>query len=235
MDERAVIAEAFGEDMALDLATGPLTNGAFGAGAEGRALPIEERATGRSPGEAADASEADSMEALEAAVAAHLSWARSATRERVRILRRAADLRDQAETLAGILTAETGRPVSESRAAVEFAADCVEFAEEALRVAERIWASPDGESRHSAVSSPLGPCLIVTPWNSPLAVPVRGIGPAIAAGCAVVLRPSSLSPLSALGLGEMGHWGPGRSGGPEGIAEYLVIRHLTMRVGRGAS
>ncbi len=145
------------------------------------------------------------MAALEAAVAAQGSWAATAPRDRSRVLRRASDrLREEAETLALVITCEAGKPLAESRAEVEFAADYLEwFAEEAVRIEGRTSSSPDGRSRHLVVRSPVGPCLIISPWNFPLAVPARGVGPALAAGCAVVLRPSSLTPLSALALGRI--------------------------------
>ena len=180
-----------------------LIDGAFVAATDGRTLAVEDPATGRPIAAVADASPADCLAALEAAVAAQGSWSRSAPRERARILRRAADaLRDQSDEMAALLTAEMGKPLAESRAEVEFAADYLEwFAEEAVRISGRSCASPDGENTHLVVRTPVGPCLIVSPWNFPLAVPARGIGPAIAAGCTVVLRPSSLTPLSALRLG----------------------------------
>jgi succinate-semialdehyde dehydrogenase / glutarate-semialdehyde dehydrogenase len=184
---------------------GLLIGGAFVAALEGRTLVVEDPASGRRIAEVADATEADCMAALEAAVAAQASWAKSAPRDRSRILRRAADaLRDECEQMARILTAETGKPLAEARAEVEFAADYLEwFAEEAVRIAGRTSTSPDGESQHLVVRSPVGPCLVISPWNFPLAVPARGIGPAIAAGCTAVLRPSSLTPLSALCLGRI--------------------------------
>jgi succinate-semialdehyde dehydrogenase/glutarate-semialdehyde dehydrogenase len=185
--------------------TGLLVHGSFIDASDGRTLPVDDPATGRAIAEVADASPADCMAALESAAGAQAPWASGAPRDRSRILRRAADaLRDQVEAMARILTAEMGKPIGESRAEVDFAADYLEwFAEEAVRVAGRTSASPDGESRHLVVRTPVGPCLVVTPWNFPLAVPARGIGPAIAAGCTVVLRPSSLTPLSALALGRI--------------------------------
>jgi succinate-semialdehyde dehydrogenase / glutarate-semialdehyde dehydrogenase len=184
---------------------GLLIDGRFVAAGGGRTLAVEDPATGREIAAVADASERDCMAALEAAVAAQASWAGSAPRQRARILRRGADaLRDEAEQMARTLTAEMGKPLGESRAEVEFAADYLEwFAEEAVRVAGRTCVSPDGDSAHLVVRGPVGPCLIITPWNFPLAVPARGVGPALAAGCTVVLRPSSLTPLSALGLGRI--------------------------------
>ena len=183
--------------------TGLLIDGSFVEADDGRTLSVEDPATGRVLAEVADASAADCMAALEAAVAAQGAWARSAPRDRARILHRAAEaLRDRAEQMARLLTTEMGKPLAESRAEVDFAADYLEwFAEEAVRVSGRTSVSPDGASQHLVVRTPVGPCLIVSPWNFPLAVPARGIGPAIAAGCTVVLRPSSLTPLSALRLG----------------------------------
>jgi succinate-semialdehyde dehydrogenase / glutarate-semialdehyde dehydrogenase len=191
---------------ALSLAPeGLLVDGEFVAAAGGRTLSVEDPATGRTIAEVADASPADCMAALEAAIAAQASWAAETPRGRSRILRRAADrLREQIAPLAHLLTAEMGKPLAESRAEVEFAADYLEwFAEEAVRIAGRTCSSPDGESAHLVVRTPVGPCLVITPWNFPLAVPARGIGPALAAGCTVVLRPSSLTPLSALALGRI--------------------------------
>lgn len=185
--------------------TGLLIDGSFVEASDGRTLTVEDPATGLPIAEVADASQVDCLAALDAGVAAQGSWAASAPRERSRILRRAADaLREQPETMARLLTAEMGKPLAESRAEVEFAADYLEwFAEEAVRVSGRTQSSPDGDNAHLVVRTPVGPCLVITPWNFPLAVPARGIGPALAAGCTVVLRPSSLTPLSALRLGEI--------------------------------
>ncbi len=200
--------------------TGLLIDGEFVCAAEGRTLAVEDPATGRTIAEVADASESDCLAALEAAVAAQGSWAASAPRHRARILRRAAEaLRDEIERMAEILTAEMGKPLAESRAEIEFAADYLEwFAEEAVRISGRTQSSPDGESQHLVVRTPVGPCLIITPWNFPLAVPARGIGPALAAGCSVVLRPSSLTPLSALALGRVLI----EAGLPDGVLNIVV-------------
>jgi succinate-semialdehyde dehydrogenase/glutarate-semialdehyde dehydrogenase len=197
-----------------------LVDGDWVAASDGRTLPVEDPASGRTLAEVADACPADCMAALDAAVAAQPAWAQSAPRERARVLRRAADtLREEAEQLAWILTAEMGKPLAESASEVEFAADYLEwFAEEATRIAGRTQTSPDGESSHLVVKSPVGPCLIITPWNFPLAVPARGIGPALAAGCTVVLRPSSLTPLSALSLGRV----LTEAGLPAGVLNIVV-------------
>jgi succinate-semialdehyde dehydrogenase/glutarate-semialdehyde dehydrogenase len=121
------------------------------------------------------------------------------------MLRRAADgLREAADEVARVLTAEMGKPLAESENEVTFAADYLEWsAEEALRIGGRTATSPDGDATHLVLKSPVGPCLIVTPWNFPLAIPARGLGPALAAGCSVVLRPSALTPLSSLLLAQV--------------------------------
>ena len=105
------------------------------------------------------------------------------------------------DRLAMLITLEMGKPLAESRDEVAFAAEyCDWCADEAVRIAGSAQQSPDGASRIVVVRRPVGPCLLITPWNFPLAVPARGVGAALAAGCSVVLRPSSLAPLSAMAL-----------------------------------
>jgi succinate-semialdehyde dehydrogenase/glutarate-semialdehyde dehydrogenase len=118
------------------------------------------------------------------------------------VLRRAADaLMDDVERLATLITLEMGKPLAESRDEVAFAAEYLErCCEEAVRVSGTVHEAPDGSSRIVTVRRPVGPCLLITPWNFPLAVPARGVASALAAGCTVVLRPSSLTPLSAIAL-----------------------------------
>jgi succinate-semialdehyde dehydrogenase/glutarate-semialdehyde dehydrogenase len=184
---------------------GLLIGGAFVPATGDRTLAVEDPATGQTLAEVADASQADCMAALEAAVDAHDAWAQCAPRQRARILRRAADaVRDEVEALAGVVTGEMGKPLAESASEVQFAGDYLEWcAEEAVRIEGRRSTSPDGQSLHLVVKGPVGPCLIISPWNFPLAVPARSVGAALAAGCSVVLRPSSLTPLSALALGRI--------------------------------
>jgi succinate-semialdehyde dehydrogenase / glutarate-semialdehyde dehydrogenase len=171
----------------------------------GRRLAVVDPATDEPLAEVADADRRDCLDALAAAHAAAPAWAGAAPRERSRVLRRAADqLRIEEGPLAALVTAEMGKPIAESREEVRFAADYLEwFAEEAVRIDGRTCAAPEGSARHMVMRTPVGPTLIITPWNFPLAVPARGLGPALAAGCSVVLRPSALTPLSALALGRI--------------------------------
>ncbi len=182
--------------------TGLLIDGQWRAGASARTLQVEDPGTGQVLLSVADADTTDCMAALDAATAAQAAWAATAPRDRARILRRAADaVRDRADTLAMLLTLEMGKPLTESRSEVEFAADYLDwYADQATHIEGRLVTAPDGASRHFVQRTPVGPCLVITPWNFPLAVPARGIAPALAAGCTVVLRPSTMTPLSALGL-----------------------------------
>ena len=165
------------EGAALDISpTGLLIDGSFTPATDGRTLAVEDPATGHEIAEVADASPADCMAALEAAVAAQGAWAASAPRDRARVLRRAADaLRDQSDEMAALLTAEMGKPLAESRAEVEFAADYLEwFAEEAVRISGRSCASPDGENTHLVVRTPVGPCLAPLPTTPTSCAPRSG-------------------------------------------------------------
>jgi succinate-semialdehyde dehydrogenase / glutarate-semialdehyde dehydrogenase len=197
-----------------------LLGGAWREASSGRRLGVEDPSTGRTLVTVADATCGDFAAALDAACSAQRAWAASAPRQRARILRRAADaLGERASELALVLTAEAGKPLAESEAEVEFAAEYLEwYAEEAVRVGGREGLLPDGDARMVVRRDPIGPCLILTPWNFPLAVPARGIAPALAAGCTVVLRPSALTPLSALALARI----LAEAGVPAGVLNVLA-------------
>lgn len=167
-----------------------------------RTLAVTDPATGDEVCTVADADEHDALDALASATAATGVWAARPPRQRARLLRRAADaLLDDMDRFALLITLEMGKPLAESRDEVAFAAEYLEqCAQEAVRVAGTVQEAPDGSSRILVLRRPVGPCLLITPWNFPLAVPARGIAAALAAGCSVVLRPSSLTPLSALAL-----------------------------------
>ncbi len=197
-----------------------LIGGRWQPSTSGGRIPVEDPATGEVLCDVADATPADCERALSAAAAAGPGWARLAPRERARVLRRGADaLRDQIETLAMIGTLEMGKPLAEARAEVEFAADYLDwYSEEAVRVGGRQALDPGGAVRHLVVQQPVGACLIITPWNFPLAVPARGVAAALAAGCTLVLRPSTLTPLSALSLARV----LAEAGLPDGVLNVVV-------------
>jgi succinate-semialdehyde dehydrogenase/glutarate-semialdehyde dehydrogenase len=184
-----------------------LVDGEWRPAETGRTLTVEDPASGRTIARVADATAADCRAALEAAGRAQPGWAQAAPRERARVLRRAADrLLDDLERLALVMTLETGKPLPEARDEIAFAADYLEWsAEEATRISGRLDGHPDGGCRFQVSRRPVGPCLLITPWNFPLAIPARAVGAALAAGCTVVLRASDLAPLSALCLAEILH------------------------------
>ena len=170
----------------------------------GRTLPVEDPSAGEALCAVADAGRADCIDALDAAHEAQAAWAAAAPRDRARVLRRAADaLEREAGRLAMLITLEMGKPLAESRDEVSFAAEYLEWsAEEAVRAGLHLRGAR-AAPRVMVTRRPVGPCLIVSPWNFPLAIPARGVAAALAAGCTVVLRPSALTPLSALALAEI--------------------------------
>jgi succinate-semialdehyde dehydrogenase/glutarate-semialdehyde dehydrogenase len=182
--------------------TGLLLGEGFRDAAEGRTLEVEDPSTGAPLCSVADAGEADALAALAAAAEAQAGWAARPPRERARMLRRAADALDaERERIALVVTLEMGKPLAESLAEVDFAVEYLEwFAGEATRLGGACGTAPSGDGQLLVRRRPVGPALVVTPWNFPLLIPVRGLAPALAAGCTAVLRPSRLTPLSALAL-----------------------------------
>ena len=166
----------------------------------GASFVVEDPSTREELLRVADASAADGVAALDAAVDAAPGWAALSPRERGDILRRWYEaIMDRADDLALVITLEMGRPLAESRGEVEYAADYIRwYAEEAVRLNGRHTTSPDGRSRIVTGPKPVGPCLLITPWNFPLAMAARKIAPALAAGCTVVLKPAELTPLASL-------------------------------------
>ena len=168
----------------------------------GRTLAVDNPATGEILCEIADASPADGRLALDAAVAAQPGWAATAPRERSEILRRAYEIiLDRTEELALLMTLEMGKPLAEARGEVRYAAEFFRwFSEEAVRIDGGLSTTPDGANRILVMRQPVGPCMLITPWNFPLAMGTRKIGPAVAAGCTMVLKPAPQTPLSSLAL-----------------------------------
>ena len=171
----------------------------------GRTLAVEDPSTGATLVEVADGSIADGKAALDAAVDAQASWAASAPRDRGEILRSAFEaINDHADDLALLMTLEMGKPLSESKAEIAYGAEFFRwFAEEAVRISGRYSISPNGATRLLTLKQPVGPCLMITPWNFPLAMGTRKIGPAIAAGCTMVVKPAQQTPLTMLRLADL--------------------------------
>ena len=165
-------------------------------------LDVQDPSTGETIAAVADASPEDALDALSAAHDAFASWRETAPRERGEILRRAYKaMIERADALALLMTLEMGKPLAESRAEVTYAAEFLRwYSEEAVRIDGRFTTHQAGSGRLLTMKQPVGPCVFITPWNFPLAMGTRKIGPALAAGCTMVVKPAKLTPLSMLAL-----------------------------------
>ena len=145
------------------------------------------------------------MSALDAAVEAGPGFAEHPPRERGEILRRAFEaIMDRQEELALLMTLEMGKPLKESKAEIAYGAEFLRwFSEQAVRIDGRFAVAPNGQGRLLTMKQPVGPCLLITPWNFPLAMGTRKIGPALAAGCTAVVKPAKQTPLSMLALAKI--------------------------------
>ena len=179
--------------------------GAWRDGAEGATVAVEDPATGETIASVADGTVDDALEALGAADAAFAEWRETAPRERGEVLRRAFELvMERADDLALLMTLEMGKPVAESRQEIVYAAEFLRwYSEEAVRIDGRYTTHMAGKGRLLTMKQPVGPCVFITPWNFPLAMGTRKIGPAIAAGCTMVVKPAKLTPLSMLALAQI--------------------------------
>jgi succinate-semialdehyde dehydrogenase / glutarate-semialdehyde dehydrogenase len=171
----------------------------------GATLPVEDPATRETLAEVADATPADALAALTAAHEQQAAWREHPPRERGEILRRAYEtMIARADDLALLMTLEMGKSVAESKAEVTYAAEFLRwFAEQAVRIDGRFQVAPTGKGRLLVMKQPVGPSYMITPWNFPAAMATRKIGPAVAAGCTMVLKPASLTPLSALAVAQI--------------------------------
>ncbi|CAA9546397.1 MAG: Succinate-semialdehyde dehydrogenase [NAD(P)+] [uncultured Thermoleophilia bacterium] len=185
-----------------------------------RTFAVEDPATAETIAEVADATPDDARAALDAAVAMRAEWASHPPRERGEILRRAFErIVERQDDLALLMTLEMGKPIAESRTEIAYAAEFFRwFAEEAVRIEGRFAAAPNGQGRLLTMRQPVGPCYLVTPWNFPMAMGTRKIGPAVAAGCTMVIKPAQKTPLSMLALAQILE----ESGLPPGVLNVLT-------------
>ncbi|PVG84222.1 NAD-dependent succinate-semialdehyde dehydrogenase [Nocardioides gansuensis] len=195
-------------------------DGEWREAADGRRFAVEDPADGTTLAEVADAGETDAHDALEAAVAAQAGWAATAPRERGELLRAAyAAVVARADEFARVISLEMGKPLVEAKGEVTYGAEFLRwFSEEAVRIDGRWLVAPDGKSRLLTVKKPVGPCLFVTPWNFPIAMGTRKIGPALAAGCTMVVKPASQTPLTMLLLADVLH----EVGVPHGVVNVIT-------------
>jgi succinate-semialdehyde dehydrogenase/glutarate-semialdehyde dehydrogenase len=179
---------------------GLLIDGEWHMAAGDGTIAVEDPATAETLCEITDAGVDDGIAALDAAVAAQRNWAATSPRARAELLRRAFEaVTARAEEIALLITLEMGKPLPESRAEVRYGAEFLRwYSEEAARIGGRYADHPDGGGRVITRSHPVGPCILITPWNFPLAMATRKIGPAIAAGCTMVVKPAKQTPLTTL-------------------------------------
>ena len=189
----------------------------------GATFPVHDPATGAVLCEIADGSIADGAAALDAAVAAQASWAKVSPRDRSELLRTAYEmLVARTEDFALLMTLEMGKPLAEARGEVAYGAEFFRwFAEEAVRVHGRYAVAPNAATRLVTMKQPVGPVLAITPWNFPLAMGTRKIGPAIAAGCTTVVKPAHETPLTMLALAGLLE----EAGVPAGVVNVVTTTH----------
>ncbi|GAA4738945.1 NAD-dependent succinate-semialdehyde dehydrogenase [Actinomycetospora chibensis] len=215
------MAETDRERRVIDEVTkGLIIGGSVRDATEQRTFGVEDPSTGELLCDVADASPEDGMVALQAAHDAQPDWAATAPREREEILRRAFELiTERADDIALIMTLEMGKPLAESKAEITYAAEFFRwFSEEAVRISGEWKVNATGSGRVLVMRQPIGPCLLITPWNFPLAMGTRKIGPAIAAGCTMVIKPASLTPLTILKLADI----LAEAGLPDGVLNVVT-------------
>jgi succinate-semialdehyde dehydrogenase/glutarate-semialdehyde dehydrogenase len=182
-----------------------LIGGQWRDGSGGETFGVEDPSTGETLCEVADGTAEDAIAALDAAVEAQAEWAATPANDRSEILHRAfVALGERSDDLAALMTLEMGKAVAESKAEIAYAAEFFRWnAGEALRTEGYYKAAANGSGRVLVMRQPVGPSFFITPWNFPTAMGTRKIGPAIAAGCTMVIKPAQLTPLSMLALAEL--------------------------------
>ena len=186
----------------------------------GGTLTVEDPSTAEPLAEVADATPDDAMAALGAAHGMQAEWRNYPPRERGEILRRAFEkLVSRADELALLMTLEMGKSLAESKAEIAYAAEFFRwFSEEAVRIEGRYAVPPAGAGRMLTMKQPVGPCILITPWNFPMAMGTRKIGPAVAAGCTMVVKPADQTPLCMLALAQILE----ESGLPGGVLNVIT-------------
>ena len=205
-----------------------LIGGSWVTGDNG-SFPVHNPSCGQILAHVADASVEQGIEALDAACEARTLWAATSVHERADIFNRAYTLMTQrTEVIARLMTLEMGKPLDQSRGEVAYAANYLRwYAEEAARNFGRTAIAPESGLQITTVRRPVGPCLLITPWNFPLAMAARKVAPALAAGCTAVLKPASLTPLSSLYFASLMR----EAGLPDGVLNVVT----TSRTGEVVS
>jgi succinate-semialdehyde dehydrogenase/glutarate-semialdehyde dehydrogenase len=198
-------------------------DGKWAAAASGAVFKVTDPATGEVVGQVADAGAADAERAVEAAVTAFAGWSRRTAYERSEALYRAhAIMTARAEELAQLMTREQGKPIRAARNEVSYGADfLLWFAEEAKRVYGTVIPSPRADQRFTVLHQPVGVVMAITPWNYPVSMITRKVGPAVAAGCTIILKPAEQTPLCAVEMFRVFD----EAGFPPGVVNLLTSDH----------
>lgn len=203
--------------------SGMLVDGRWVPATGGRTFEVTDPATGKVVADVADASPEDGRRALDAAHRAAPAWRAVPPRERGELLRAVHErIVSRADDVAALITAECGKPLAEARAEVLYGADFLRwYAEEAVRVPGLDRQAPAGANRQLVRRRPVGPSLLITPWNFPIAMATRKIGPALAAGCTVVVKPARLAPLTTMVVAELIRAELAERGLPAGVVNVV--------------
>jgi succinate-semialdehyde dehydrogenase/glutarate-semialdehyde dehydrogenase len=213
-DEKKVLSE---------VPTQLLIGGEWRDASGGEKFGVEDPATGETLVEIADGTPDDAKAAMDAAAGAQAEWAASEPNLRSEILHNAFEaLTERIDELALLMTLEMGKTVAESKAEITYAAEFFRwFAGEALRIEGTYKVAGNAASRVMVMRQPVGPCYFITPWNFPMAMGTRKMGPAIAAGCTMIAKPAQLTPLSMLKLAEI----LAECGLPDGVLNIVTSSH----------
>ncbi len=206
----------------IEVPTGLLIGGEWTSGRGGDTLPVIDPSTEDAVAEVANGTEQDALDAVGAAQDALAGWAATPPRQRAECLRRTFELMTKnADALARLMTVENGKALRDARAEAAYSAEFFRwYAEEAVRMEGVLMQAPSGANKILVMRQPVGVSVLVTPWNFPAAMATRKIGPALAAGCTVVLKPASETPLTALYIAEL----LSDAGLPDGVVNVLTSR-----------
>jgi succinate-semialdehyde dehydrogenase/glutarate-semialdehyde dehydrogenase len=202
-------------------------NGQWADADSGKTIDVTNPATGEVLGTIPNMGTAETRRAIEAASAAWAGWRKKTAKERANILRKLFNLMmENQEDLAVLMTAEQGKPLAEAKGEIAYAASFIEwFAEEGKRTYGDVIPAHQADKRIVVTKEPIGVVAAITPWNFPSAMITRKAGPAMAAGCPIVLKPATQTPFSALALAELAH----RAGVPAGI--FNVVTGSATQIG----
>jgi succinate-semialdehyde dehydrogenase/glutarate-semialdehyde dehydrogenase len=209
----------------IDVPTGLYVGGEWGGSKGGGTFPVLDPATEESLAEVADGTASDGLDAVAAAHDALPGWAATPPRQRAEVLRKAFELMTaRSEQFARLMSAENGKSLRDARGEATYAAEFFRwYAEEAVRIEGGLMRAPSGANRIVVARQPIGVSLLITPWNFPAAMATRKIGPALAAGCSIVLKPAEDTPLTTLAIAGL----LTEAGVPRGVVNVVTTGRAT--------